>query len=103
MRKSTTTFRTATGQTGTDAYKFELAQIANAKRDLDARMARLQEAMAAELPETATYKMSIATERFPDAFLVADAQTIRAQVTMFPWVDTVSLETVTNILATLKF
>lgn len=44
-------FTTATGQTGRDAYVFEATAIANAKRELDARMRTLLEAMRAESPE----------------------------------------------------
>lgn len=45
------TFRTATGQTGMDAYQFEAAAIANAQRELDARFQRLRAVVAAESPE----------------------------------------------------
>jgi len=44
-------FRTPTGQTGTDAYVFEAAQIANAQRELDARFTRLRAVIAEEAPE----------------------------------------------------
>lgn len=43
-------FRTATGQTGKDAYVFEAAQIANAQRELDARFAKLRQVVADEAP-----------------------------------------------------
>jgi hypothetical protein len=39
-------FRTATGQTGEDAYTFERAAIANLQRELDRRKARLAQAIA---------------------------------------------------------
>ena len=44
-------FRTATGQTGKDAYIYEAAQIANAQRELDRRMKLLRETVATEAPE----------------------------------------------------
>lgn len=44
-------FRTATGQTGLDAYLFEAAAIANAQRELDARMGRLMDAITEENPD----------------------------------------------------
>jgi hypothetical protein len=44
-------FRTPTGQTGTDAYVYEAAQIANAQRELDARMQDLLTAMHTEQPD----------------------------------------------------
>jgi len=47
-------FRTSTGQTGRDAYKYELAQIENSYRELNERMARLCAAMDEELPPTAS-------------------------------------------------
>jgi hypothetical protein len=43
-------FRTATGQTGRDAYIFEASAIANSLRDLNECMARLSAAMLDELP-----------------------------------------------------
>lgn len=45
-------FRTATGQTGLDAYKFEAAAIANAQRVLNERMHKLVVAIHEEAPET---------------------------------------------------
>jgi len=44
-------FRTATGQTGRDAYIYESAQIANAPRELDRRFNELRKIVAAEAPE----------------------------------------------------
>lgn len=69
-------FRTPTGQTGNDAYRFEAAQIADAQRELDARRDRLAAVMVAELAADAAAKVSIATERFPDAFLTHDAESL---------------------------
>jgi len=45
-------FRTATGQTGRDAYIFEAQAIANAQRVLDQRFKALRETIAREAPET---------------------------------------------------
>jgi hypothetical protein len=44
-------FRTASGQTGYDAYQYEAAQIANAQRDLNERFTRLVQIMHDEVPE----------------------------------------------------
>ena len=44
-------FRTATGQTGKDAYINEATAIANAQRDLDDRLRRLCSAIHSEHPE----------------------------------------------------
>lgn len=60
-------YRSPTGQTGPDAYIYEATAIKNALRDLNARAKRLAEIMVAELPEDYRGKMSIASERFPDA------------------------------------
>jgi len=60
-------FRTATGQTGRDAYLNELAALANADRELRARAQRLADAMRAELVTAPDVEASIASERFPDA------------------------------------
>lgn len=45
------TFRTATGQTGKDAYVYTATAIANAQRELDREFTRLLEAAHAEHPE----------------------------------------------------
>jgi hypothetical protein len=57
-----TQFRTATGQTGRDAYEFEAAQILNARRELDARVERLLRVMHEEAPEI----FECSTDFFPD-------------------------------------
>lgn len=49
-------FTTPTGQTGKDAYVYEAAQIANAQRELDARMKRLLVAAHTEHPELFHYE-----------------------------------------------
>jgi hypothetical protein len=64
-------FRTATGQTGIDAYIYEATQIANAQRDLNRRMLRLANTIKAE-QSALPYRHSIATERFPDAESTGD-------------------------------
>ena len=69
-----TTFRTPTGQTGTDAYVYEAAQIKNALRELNARAARLAAAMVDELPEGASCLVSIASENYPDATTTCDRE-----------------------------
>lgn len=46
-----TQFRSATGQTGRDAYIYEAAQIENAQRALNERFARLLTAAHDEHPE----------------------------------------------------
>lgn len=48
-------FRTRTGQTGRDAYIFEANAIANAQRELDARMERLTTAMLIEDADLTCY------------------------------------------------
>lgn len=69
-------FRTSTGQTGTDAYIYEAAQIINARRELDARAARLANAMAEELASEAAVTISIRSNRFPNATMQADSRSI---------------------------
>ena len=44
-------FCTPTGQTGLDAYIYEAAQIANAQRELNARMLHLRQTVAEEQPQ----------------------------------------------------
>lgn len=95
-------FRTPTGQTGKDAYVYELAAIANEKRELDKRFLRLLTIMKTELPESAEYDMSIATEEFPEAFLTADKDTIVRQLSMYEQADRFSIEWVQEMLATLR-
>jgi hypothetical protein len=65
-------FRTRTGQTGRAAYVNELAAIQNAQRELDARAARLADAIATEMAgDTRTYPMPIPSEGSPDATIPA--------------------------------
>src|SRR4051794_27029894 len=52
-------FTTPTGTTGRDAYIYEAAQIANAQRELDARMARLRTAIAREVPASETASITL--------------------------------------------
>lgn len=73
---------TETGQTGADAYAYEVAQIANARRELDARMANLVAVMTRELPETVVTRHSIATDRFPDAWIAGDRDSLVRQLEM---------------------
>lgn len=44
-------FRTATGQTGRDAYVFEATAIANAQRELNLRFRKLRATVEEESPE----------------------------------------------------
>lgn len=91
-------FRTPTGQTGRNAYVYELAAIQNERRDLDARMKRLTDAMAAELPESATY-----THKMNETYSVtADIDAIRAILPMAERANSFSFETVNMILSTLN-
>jgi hypothetical protein len=69
-------FRTATGQTSTDAYVYEAAQIANSLRELNRRAERLAAAIVDELPADASCNVSIASERFPDATTTADRDSL---------------------------
>lgn len=66
IKPRTGKYRTATGQTGADAYACELAAIANARRELDRQMSTLMDIITEELPEEATSSVSMASERFPD-------------------------------------
>jgi hypothetical protein len=70
-------FRSATGQTGTDAYQYEATGIANALRDLNARQSRLIDVILRELSDDASVNFSIASERFPDACITADGDGLR--------------------------
>ena len=92
---------TATGQTGTDAYANELAQIANAQRDLDERMANLVRIISEELPADVVTRHSIATDSFPDAFIEADRDSLRKQLAMTGASDTFTHETVGEIIKAL--
>ena len=60
MQSAPDVFRTATGQTGLDAYVFEATQIANAQRELNARMDRLTTVIDREAPAL------LAGTEFPD-------------------------------------
>src|SRR6185312_10171433 len=56
---------TATGQTGVDAYTYELQQIVNAQRELQERAERLAEIIEREDVDAEVF-VSMATERFPE-------------------------------------
>ena len=94
-------FRTATGQTGRDAYRYELAAIGNSYRELQARFAKLAQTIAAELPNDATGNQSIASDRFPDATMLCDAATYRRQLPMLETLDQFNLEGLRELLASL--
>lgn len=75
-------FRTPTGQTGTDAYAYEAAQIENSLRDLNARAARLAEAMAQELADDVVVLIAIPSQRYPDATMPADHEGLQRMLPM---------------------
>ena len=76
MSIRTTPFRTPTGQTGTDAYIYEAAQIQNHLRELNARAHDLAEAMATELPADASGRWGIASANYPDAYTTFDRESL---------------------------
>jgi hypothetical protein len=73
-------FRTQTGQTGRSAYVNELAAIGNEFRALSERYAKLGQAIADEMPDTATGSMNIASRACPDARKPVKAETLRKLV-----------------------
>lgn len=75
-------FRTPTGQTGTDAYIYEAAQIRNCLRELNARAAHLAAVMADEMPDDTVLRWPIPSERFPDATTPVDAESLRGILAM---------------------
>jgi hypothetical protein len=76
MTIRTEPFRTPTGQTGTDAYIYEAAQIQNHLRELNARAHDLAEAMATELPADASGRWGIASKNYPDAYTTFDRESL---------------------------
>lgn len=73
-------FRTATGQTGPDAYMYEASQILNCQRELDGRAARLARVMADELPESVSVKWAMPSAAHPDFFHEWDERDALAKV-----------------------
>lgn len=94
-------FTTPSGQTGRDAYRFELAAIDNERRALDLRMSLLMDVIAVELPSTAHYDMPIPSSRFPDAVVTADVTTIRKQVHLARECNAANCEWVSDMLTRL--
>ena len=72
--------RTPTGQTGRDAYIYELAGMANKLHALKREWHALCEAIAADIPQDATSVIPIPSDVFPDATLPIDAGQIQAQI-----------------------
>jgi hypothetical protein len=91
------TFRTATGQTGRDAYRYELAQIANAKRELDRRIDALAETIARELPEDAT-----TTRQIGRRAATIDRDGMRRMLGMATGADRFTLDLMTELIVNLK-
>jgi hypothetical protein len=56
-------FRTQTGQTGRDAYTYELTAIGNEFRELTARLAKLGQTIADEMPDDATGSRAMGSGR----------------------------------------
>lgn len=75
-------YRTATGQTGTDAYIYESVQISNALRELNERAARLAAIMVDEMPDDVEVKWSMASEAYPDATRPADRDSLARMLPM---------------------
>lgn len=89
-------FRTPTGQTGKDAYVYELSAIRNSLRDLERRFAALGETIARETPDGATAEHEIGGRAFP-----IDAETIRT-LARFDAQDLALLNDLTALVNTLK-
>jgi hypothetical protein len=90
-------FRTPTGQTGRDAYRYELAQVENAQRALDERMARLCAAMDAELGDDAT-----SGREFGGRVRTVDRVFITRVLAMCGRSDGFSIDTVRELIAHLR-
>lgn len=92
-------FRTATGQTGRDAYIYELAAIRNAARELNARASRLYATMRRELPAEASSQHSLGDYTTP-----IDRETIGSMLEFCEQLgnDPVAFETVEEILEHLE-
>jgi len=91
-------FRTQTGQTGRDAYIYELAAIRNARRALDRQMLHLIEVMTAELPRDAksSWEMTAGYR------VETDRDTILRMIELSTLADDVSMDTVAEILENLQ-
>jgi hypothetical protein len=91
-------FRTASGQTGTDAYAFELAQIINQRHELDARMSRLVDNMTAELTPHATAQ-HVMSEKLT---ITMQKDTIISIIDMARQADGFGFETLRDVIDTLE-
>jgi hypothetical protein len=76
----TNRYRTISGQTGRDAYVFELAQMSNKLRELKTQWQQLCETIADDLPEGTTGKLPIPSDKFPDATLPLDRDALISQI-----------------------
>lgn len=91
--------RTHTGQTGRDAYQYELAALVNAKRDLENRMSQLIDTICEELPADATSHWEMAAGHN----VQLKKEDIVKMLTMWKdSIDPVCLETAQTIIANLQ-
>jgi len=95
-------FRTPTGQTGKDAYTFEMAAILNAQRELNLRFVRLCNTIAEELPEDASYEHPIPSDKFPDATTTCPREGMVSMLEMLGTPDSFAAETAWRIIHSLK-
>jgi hypothetical protein len=91
-------FSTPSGQTGVTAYAFELAQIANLRRELDARMSRLVDNMTVELTPHATAQ-HVMSEKLT---ITMQKDTIVSIIDMARHADGFGFETLSGIVDTLE-
>ena len=95
-------FRTASGQTGKYAYRYELAQIRNLHRELKQRLADLTSAIAAELPQDAVSSRPLRSKTSShDARKTIDAETMRRMLPMFG-LDSASMDDLSDMIAHLE-
>lgn len=91
--------RTITGQTGKDAYKYELQGLANAKRSLERKMTQLIDAICDELPADAKSSWRMTSDHSVE---VDKANIIRMLEMWRDSVDPVAFETVKEIIDNLQ-
>lgn len=76
-----TPFRTTSGQTGRDAYIYELAQIENHERDIRSRRENLARIVEEELTgKDITVLWPIPSTMYPDATMPGEASSIGALI-----------------------
>src|SRR6184192_1914070 len=85
-------FRTQTGQTGRNAYLYELTHIDSARRRLDRRFNELRAAIVLELPADAMSSFPIPSEAYPDARLDIDREGIARRLAPLVSADRRSVE-----------